>query len=198
MIKCTRRYLQGLQPELHRYAQSTFHEGTHRQAPGDSTPWKDISSPINRLRAWWLAPAAKGSFLSAWCLAIVIGVYCVVLQQDAKRTYILNSSILRNLHEETLRADANQERIDHLSRVLKHLYKMGKIKDDTFKSLDDPPKTTCSEAIDYETELCRERARSEIIQERNDALVRELFNERQVALNLRHENELLKKNLKRG
>lgn len=197
MIKWTTRRLQGFQPELHRYSQSTFHEGTHRQAPGDSTPWRDISSPINRLRAWWLAPAAKGSFLSAWCLAVVIGAYCIALQQDAKRTYILNSAILRNLHEETLRADANQERADHFSRVLKHLYKTGNIKDSTLKKLDVSSSATSCEAIDYETELCRERARAELIQERNDALVQELFNERQAFLKVQRENNLLKKNLKK-
>lgn len=196
MIKGSQRYLQGLQPELHRYAQSTFHEGTHRQAPGDSTPWKDVSSPISRLRAWWLAPAAKGSFLSAWCLAIVISIYCVVLQQDAKRTYILNSTLLRNLHEETLRADANQERVNHFSRVIKNLYKLGKIKNDTFKEVHGCEASAFSQVVDYETELCREQARAELLQERNDSLVQELYNERQLSLKLQRENNLFKKNLK--
>lgn len=198
MLKYTRRYFQGIQPELHRYAQSTFHDGTHRQAPGDSTPWRDTSSPISRIRAWWLAPAAKGSVMAAWCMAIILGAYCVTLQQDAKRTYLLNSVILRNLHEETLRADANKERVDQFSRVIKHLYKIGKLKENTFKDLETSDiSSSNSKSIDYETELCKERARSELVHERNQALVKELFNERQTNMKLSKENQRLAAELER-
>ncbi|RNE97338.1 hypothetical protein TraAM80_09370 [Trypanosoma rangeli] len=96
--------------DAHRYEQTTFHEGTHRQAPGDSTPWRDFSPPLNRFKGWWLAPAAKGSMIAAWCLTVVIGAYCFSIQQDAKGTYLLINVLLRTLHEEALRADANQER----------------------------------------------------------------------------------------
>eukprot|EP00796_Vickermania_ingenoplastis_P005248 gene5248-3759_t len=200
MLKLSWKRLQGFQPELHRYSQSTFHDGTHRQAPGDSTPWKDASSPISRLRAWWLAPAAKGSVMGAWGIAIIMGIYCVSLQQDAKRTYLLNSVILRNLHEQTLRADVNNEKSEELARVLKGLYKEGKLRGTKGLGVEGLEGTTANEeamrgksALDYETELCKVRARSELLHERNQKLLNELSHERSLNAKLEKEKKIYSK-----
>lgn len=159
--------------QQHRYTHATFHDGTHRQAPGDSTPWRDVSSPINYFKAWWLAPAAKGSIVAAWSICIVLGVYCGALQQDAKRTYLINTVLLRDLHSETLRADSNAERLSQYESAavqsFKEEEKGGKRK-----------KSTVS-VTNYEAELCRERARSELVHERNEALVAELAKERKIS-----------------
>lgn len=197
MLRRSWKCFQGIQPELHRYSQSTFHDGTHRQAPGDSTPWRDTSSPINRIRGWWMAPAAKGSVTAAWCFVIVIGAYCISLQQDAKRTYLLNTSILRELHEETLRADVNSERTERLAGVVKHLYKMGKLKDKKYSELKDFESGRPS-IIDYETELCKERARSESLYERNQLLTKELSELRMQNLRLSAEKERLLVEVQKG
>lgn len=185
---------QGFQPELHRYAQATFHEGTHRQAPGDSTPWRDVSSPVNRFRGWWLAPAAKGSVIAAWCLTFVIGTYCFSIQQDAKGTYLLNNVLLRNLHEETQRADANQQRAAELQEAMQqHLSQEKDRKKSTaaLRAFADSSEKMKAGLINYELELTRERTRAEEIHKRNQGLVDELVKVRQELAQAKNDNRIL-------
>lgn len=123
--------------------------------------------------------------MAGWAIAIILGAYCVSLHQDAKRTYLLNSVILRNLHEETLRADANGERLKHSTDVIKHLYKTNpqklKVKSDANSPI-----------ADYEVELAKRNAESELTHERNKALVEELFRQRQKNLLLEQEIKKLR------
>lgn len=194
MLRKSARLWQGLQPELHRYSQATFHEGTHRQAPGDSTPWRDVSSPVNRFRAWWLAPAAKGSVIAAWCLTIVVGGYCFSIQQDAKGTYLLNNVLLRNLHEESQRANANEERAGELQEAIRQYLseetnrKRNSSKLQEFAKSSDEIKAGI---VNYELELARERGRADAIHERNQDLVKELTAVRQEMAQVRRDNATL-------
>lgn len=178
----SRRINLNASPEIHRFSQSTFHEGSHRQAPGDSTPWRDVSTPYHKVKAWWLAPAAKGSIIAAWSIAVVIFTYAYSLQQDAKATYMLNNVLLRNLHQESLRADANQARADELQIAVKaKLVNEEQKKAGLKKSLEqcaDSKAELQQGIVNYELELAKERSRSEIVHERNQALVAELINVR--------------------
>lgn len=185
---------QGFQPELHRYAQATFHEGTHRQAPGDSTPWRDVSSPVNRFRAWWLAPAAKGGVIAAWCLTFVIGTYCFSIQQDAKGTYLLNNVLLRNLHEETQRADANQQRAAQFQEAMRqHLSEEKDRKKSTQKLREyvDSSEKIKAGIVNYELELSRERIRADETHKRNQGLVEELIRVRRDLSQAQNDNRAL-------
>ncbi|KAG5492586.1 hypothetical protein JKF63_01165 [Porcisia hertigi] len=193
-MKKSRRLSQGIQPELHRYAQATFHEGTHRQAPGDSTPWRDVSSPVNRLRAWWLAPAAKGSVIAAWSLTCVVGAYCFSIQQDAKGTYLLNNVLLRNLHEESQRANANEERSRELQEAMRqYLSEETTRKRSTAKLEEYAASSEKMKAgiVNYELELARERARADATHGRNQQLVGELISLRQQMLQVQKDNNTL-------
>ena len=164
--------------DLHRYSHATFHDGAHRQAPGDSTPWRDAASPFNKVKAWWIAPAAKGSIIAAWSVTMVIGSYCYALQQDAKSTYMLNNVLLRNLHQESLRADANEDRASELQQAVKSkIIKEEKMKIDhksSLKQCSDSKEELRSGLVNYELELSRERARSDVVHDRNQLLVKEL------------------------
>ncbi|KPI85177.1 hypothetical protein ABL78_5765 [Leptomonas seymouri] len=194
MIRKSGRLWQGFQPELHRYSQATFHEGTHRLAPGDSTPWRDVSSPINRLRAWWLAPAAKGSVIAAWCLTFVVGAYCFSIQQDAKGTYLLNNVLLRNLHEESQRANANEERASELQEAVRQYLSEDasrKRNSSRLKEYADFSEGIKTGIVNYELELARERGRADAIQERNQDLVKELISARQEMAQVRKDNATL-------
>ncbi|CCW72269.1 unnamed protein product [Phytomonas sp. Hart1] len=192
MRKCC-KFQQGIIPELHRYAQSTFHEGTHRQSPGDSTPWRDSSSPINRLRAWWLAPMAKGSIIAAWSITLAFGTYCFSIQEDAKGTYLLNNVLLRSLHDEIKRADANQQRVSELEETMKQYLeeneenekssKLNKIKASNEKGT--------TGLINYELQLSREKYRGDQIHARNQHLVEEIAKLRQEMLKSNEETNLL-------
>ncbi|KPA86098.1 putative mitochondrial hypothetical protein [Leptomonas pyrrhocoris] len=194
MLRKSARLCQGIQPELHRYSQATFHEGTHRQAPGDSTPWRDVSSPINRFRAWWLAPAAKGSVIAAWCLTFVVGAYCFSIQQDAKGTYLLNNVLLRNLHEESQRANANEERAGELQEAIRQYLSRETGRKSNLSKLNEY--VTSSEElksgiVNYELELARERGRADALHERNQDLVKELMSVRQEIAQIRKDNATL-------
>lgn len=194
MLRKTIRLRQGIQPELHRYSQSTFHEGTHRQAPGDSTPWRDISSPVNRFRGWWLAPAAKGSVIAAWCLTFVIGTYCFSIQQDAKGTYLLNNVLLRNLHEESQRADANAERASELQEAMRQYLadeNERKRSSAALKEYVSSSERVKTGLVNYELELSRERARGNATHERNQELVKELLALRQELAQVKRDNGVL-------
>lgn len=185
---------QGTQPDLHRYSQATFHDGTHRQAPGDSTPWRDVSSPVNRLRAWWLAPAAKGSVIAAWCLTCVVGAYCFSIQQDAKGTYLLNNVLLRNLHEESQRADANQERAGELQEAMRqYLAQESDRKKSAAKLAEFAQSSEKMKAgiVNYELELVRERNRADATHQRNQELVKELITVRQAMAEVQKDNATL-------
>ncbi|CBH14851.1 hypothetical protein, conserved [Trypanosoma brucei gambiense DAL972] len=165
-------------PESHRYAKATFHEGVHRQAPGDSTPWRDVASPLNRFKMWWLAPAAKGTMTAAWCMTIVMGAYCFSIQQDAKGTYLLNNVLLRTLHEEAMRADANQERANELQEYLKQ--RLEKLEAGGKAASRNMGGDAVKEGlINHELEISRERVRSDTIHQRNQQLVDELLKVRQ-------------------
>ncbi|EAN92854.1 hypothetical protein C3747_1g827 [Trypanosoma cruzi] len=194
-MNLTSSFLMGGQPDVHRYAQATFHEGTHRQAPGDSTPWRDVSSPLNRLRGWWLAPAAKGSMIAAWSVTLVLGAYCFFIQQDAKGTYLLNNVLLRTLHEETLRADANQERASELRELMKKRNVQEEIRNEehlkAVKGFEEYDKTMKKGIINHELELSRERARADAVHERNRELVSELLGVRQELTRVKKENKTL-------
>ena len=107
-----------LQVSWHRYSSATFHDGAHRQAPGDSTPWVDSSHPYNRIKAWFVAPAARGAIIGAWSLTCVMAAYSYSVAHDVQRVYSLNVLIMKNLHEETLRADANEEKVVELQRAI--------------------------------------------------------------------------------
>lgn len=118
MLRKTLIRRQHVHPETGRYSQATFHDGAHRQAPGDSTPWRDTSNPLLKLRTWWMAPAAKGSIVAAWSCTAVVFSYCWSLQIDAKGTYTMNNVLLRNLHQEAVRADASEERARSMQVLL--------------------------------------------------------------------------------
>ncbi|ESL10093.1 hypothetical protein TRSC58_02178 [Trypanosoma rangeli SC58] len=185
----------GGQPDAHRYAQATFHEGTHRQAPGDSTPWRDFSSPLNRFKGWWLAPAAKGSMIAAWSVTIVLSAYCFSIQQDAKGTYLLNNVLLRTLHEEALRADASQERALELKKSMKKQLlqeeRRGQEKLQAIKGFEEYSKSMRKGLINYEVELSRESARADALHARNQELVSELHGVRQELTWVKKENTTL-------
>lgn len=190
-----KRFNLNISPEVHRFSQSTFHEGSHRQAPGDSTPWRDVATPYHKLKAWWLAPAAKGSIIAAWSIAVVIFTYAYSLQQDAKATYMLNNVLLRNLHQESLRADANQTRADELQLAVKaKLVSEAEKKANLKKTLEqcaDSKVELQQGIVNYELELAKEKARSEIAQERNQALVAELLNVRSELQRMKKDNTAL-------
>jgi hypothetical protein len=184
-----------INPDMHRYSQSTFHEGAHRQAPGDSTPWRDAGAPYHRIKSWWLAPAAKGSMIAAWGITLILGTYCYSLQQDAKSTYMLNNVLLRNLHQESLRADASEERAKELQLAVKSRI----AKDDQIKSNYKANLQNCADSqenlkkglVNYELELSREKARTDIVQDRNQNLVRELHQIRTELSNVKKDNQTL-------
>ncbi|EPY33219.1 hypothetical protein STCU_02166 [Strigomonas culicis] len=179
---------------MHRYAQATFHEGTHRLAPGDSTPWRDTSSPINRLKGWWLAPAAKGSVIAAWCVTFVIATYCFTIQQDAKGTYLLNNVLLRNLHEETQRADASEQRASSLQDAMRQMFASEKKKHSNLEKLEqyrESGEKIKAGLVNYELELSRERARADTLYERNQNLIVEMTRVRQEMTRLKSDNETL-------
>lgn len=185
---------QGFQPELHRYSQSTFHEGGHRQAPGDSTPWRDASSPINRFKGWWLAPAAKGSVIAAWCITLVLGTYCYSIQYDAKGTYLLNTVLLRNLHEETQRADSNERRASELQEVVKQLAtSSSSVKTKSIST----STAQLSDAAALRLELSREQTHADSVQKRNEELVRELAKVRQEVVRSEETNRSLRAEIDR-
>lgn len=194
MFRKSTRLWQGIQPELHRYSQATFHEGSHRQAPGDSTPWRDVSSPINRFRGWWLAPAAKGSVIAAWCLTFVVGAYCFSIQQDAKGTYLLNNVLLRNLHEESQRANANEERAEELQEVVRQYLaeeSNRKRNSSKLKEYVNSSDEIRAGIVNYELELARERGRADATHKRNQDLVKELLTVRQEVAQVRKDNATL-------
>ncbi len=184
-----------INPDMHRYGQSTFHEGAHRQAPGDSTPWRDAGAPMHRIRSWWLAPAAKGSMIAAWGITLVLGTYCYSLQQDAKTTYMLNNVLLRNLHQESLRADASEGRAKELQLAVKTRV----AKDDEIKSNIKANLKQCADSqtelkkglVNYELELAREKARSDIIQDRNQDLVKAMHLIRTELTSVKKDNQTL-------
>lgn len=185
-MRVSRFERQGFQQELHRYAQATFHEGSHRQAPGDSTPWRDVSSPINRFRGWWLAPTAKGSILAAWTVTLVLGAYCFSLQQDANGTYLLNNVLLRSLHEEARRADANAQRVKELQAVVQQQlssptkarggwFRWYSTATSTSHTAVNAPTSSGTAVTNHELEIVRERTRAEQMGERNTRLVAALI-----------------------
>ncbi|KEG14402.1 hypothetical protein DQ04_00491220 [Trypanosoma grayi] len=194
-MRLTAPFRMGVQPDSHRYAQATFHDGTHRQAPGDSTPWRDAATPLNRIKGWWLAPAAKGSMIAAWCITIVLGTYCFSIQQDAKGTYLLNNVLLRTLHEEALRADANQERAAELQEFMKKRQedqeKVNKSNMNVVKKYEEFSERLKNGLVNYELELSRERARADAVHDRNQELVSELLKVRQELVQVRKENKTL-------
>ncbi|KAG5467292.1 hypothetical protein CUR178_00934 [Leishmania enriettii] len=194
MMKKSARLWQGIKSDLHRYSHATFHEGTHRQAPGDSTPWRDVSSPVNRLRAWWLSPVAKGSVVAAWCLTCVVGAYCFSIQQDAKGTYLLNNVLLRNLHEESQRANANAERAGKLQEAMRqYLSEETNRKQSTTKLAEDVVfRESMKEGIvNYELELARERGRADATHECNQQLAQELMSLRREIAQVQKDNVTL-------
>ncbi|AYU82976.1 hypothetical protein conserved [Leishmania donovani] len=194
MMRKSARLWQGIQPELHRYSHATFHEGTHRQAPGDSTPWRDVSSPVNRFRAWWLAPAAKGSVIAAWCLTCVIGAYCFSIQQDAKGTYLLNNVLLRNLHEESQRANANEGRAGELQEAMRQYLSEEKSRKRSAAKLEEyvaSSEKMKAGIVNYELELVRERGRADAAHERNQQLLRELMSVRREMAQVQKDNATL-------
>ncbi|EPY30170.1 hypothetical protein AGDE_09578 [Angomonas deanei] len=185
---------------MHRYAQATFHEGTHRMAPGDSSPWRDASSPVNRIKGWWLAPAAKGSVIAAWCVTFVLGTYCFSIQQDAKGTYLLNNVLLRNLHEESQRADANQQRAAELQEAMKqHLsqHEKNKKTNDKIKEYKSSLEEVKAGIVNYELELAREKLRADTNHERSQNLVNELIAVRQQIAALQKDNKILTQEIER-
>ncbi|CAD2216882.1 hypothetical protein AGDE_12107 [Angomonas deanei] len=200
MFKILRILRQGSQPDMHRYAQATFHEGTHRMAPGDSSPWRDASSPVNRIKGWWLAPAAKGSVIAAWCVTFVLGTYCFSIQQDAKGTYLLNNVLLRNLHEESQRADANQQRAAELQEAMKqHLsqHEKNKKTNDKIKEYKSSLEEVKAGIVNYELELAREKLRADTNHERSQNLVNELIAVRQQIAALQKDNKILTQEIER-
>lgn len=178
MIRRSRVWRSMTDPEKGRFSQSTFHDGAHRQAPGDSTPWKDTSTPLLRLRAWWMAPASKGSIVAAWTSTFVVASYCYTLQVDAKGTYLMNNTLLGNLHHEVIRADANEERVQGLQNVIKEKEaQKADMRQSHSKSIaqcNDSKEELRTGLNSYETELARERARGELTRERNAQLVQEM------------------------
>lgn len=116
----------------------------------------------------------------------------MTLQQDAKRTYLLNSVLLRNLHEETLRADANTDRVQEMNTAMKHLHQRGELEGNHTVP------GSNSARVNYETELCKERVRSEVLHERNQLLVGELAKERQLNSKLQAEKSELQRLLSKG
>nr|CCC93211.1 unnamed protein product [Trypanosoma congolense IL3000] len=192
-MRRTLLYLMIIPPESHRYSKATFHEGAHRQAPGDSTPWRDAASPLNRAKMWWIAPAAKGTMTAAWCMTAVIGAYCFSIQQDAKGTYLLNNVLLRTLHEEALRADANQERARDLQESVKRKHGEEECDEKFMTTRNQEVKknyTSDGNVINYELEISRERARSDVVHDRNQQLASELHSVRQELAHVRRDYAL--------
>nr|CCC50914.1 conserved hypothetical protein [Trypanosoma vivax Y486] len=198
-MRCTSFLSMVTQLESHRYAKATFHEGVHRQAPGDSTPWRDVASPINRIKMWWLTPAAKGSMTAAWCMAIITGAYCFSIQQDTKETYLLNNVLMRALHDETLRANANEERVGELQEaVRKHVGKLEMKKSCKFvDSKNESVGAAAQGHINHEIELVRERMRADVVHERNQQLVNELHKVRLALAQVNKENIQLRGEVER-
>ena len=187
--------------EQGRFSQSTFHDGVHRQAPGDSTPWKDTSTPLLRLRAWWMAPASKGSIIAAWTSTFLVSSYCYTLQVDARGTYLMNNTLLGNLHHEVIRADASEERVQGLQGVIKEKEAqkkdMSKSHSKSIAQCNDSKEELRSGLNNYETELARERARGELTRERNAQLVQEMNTLRIELYQLRKQKAVLEESVVR-
>ena len=91
---------------------------------------------------------------------------------------MLNNVLLRNLHQESLRADANEDRASELQQAVKSkIIKEEKMKIDhksSLKQCSDSKEELRSGLVNYELELSRERARSDVVHDRNQLLVKEL------------------------
>ena len=186
--------LLGLNP-LHRYSESTFHDGGHRQAPGDSIPWKDSAIPINRIKQWWFTPAGKGSMLISWAITMSLGMYCMQLSADSKINYRTNNMLVRQLHIETRRADMHQERAKELYQsVVSTVEKEANSKVTHKKSLQectDSKDELQGSVVNFSGELSRERARNDLQQKRNQGLVSELIAVRTELAEVKRENTRL-------
>lgn len=133
--------------------------------------------------------------IAAWGITLVLGTYCYSLQQDAKSTYMLNNVLLRNLHQESLRADASEERAKELQLAVKTRV----AKDDQIKANYKSNLKQCSDSqedlknglVNYELELAREKARTDIVQDRNQNLVKEMHLLRTELISVKKDNQTL-------
>jgi hypothetical protein len=163
---------------IHRYSNATFHDGGHRQSPGDTIPWKDQQMPINRLKAWWFTPAAKGSLLVSWSITLALFTYTYQLSMDSKMNYKANNYLVRNLHQESRRADMHEERAKELyeavvATVSKEVAS-SKTHKKSLQSCNDSKEELQGTVVNFSGELSRERARNDVVHQRNQALVKEM------------------------
>ena len=112
---------------------------------------------------------------------------------------MLNTILLRNLHQETLRADANEQRLKELEEITNAQAKLEiGMKDahgNEISQRDTVNKDLKKGIINYELERNREQMRSKVIHERNQLLVTEMADLRAEVNVLRKENETLKRKI---
>jgi hypothetical protein len=201
----------GKNPNIHRHAESTFHEGAHREPPTPTRkPWKDKMAPLQVLRMTLMSPTSRGSHMWSFGALCVVGYYAFCLSYDIKAHYLMNNNLHRELHiqrvktmnfeERTLQLEklleeaavkvpaANFKRDDEASKILEK-------SQDSQKGVPPPLPSPTAEsaaasmtATNYEFELARERVRAKELSRQHQNLVHELAD-------VRAENSKLKKQL---
>lgn len=107
---------------------------------------------------------------------------------------MLNNVLLRNLHEESQRANANEERAGELQAAIRQYLseetsrKKNSAKLKEYVTSSDEIKAGI---VNYELELVRERGRADALHERNQELVKELTKVRQEMREVKRDNATL-------
>lgn len=203
MLRKTLRRLDTASPhsfsDINRYSNVTFASGVHRESPLQTKVYDSPTRPLERLKHFWFTPTARGTLLASWTFTGVIALYCFAMEQENRATYMLNTVLLRNLHQETLRADASEQRLKQLEGVVelqaRNEVQLKQTLDTEVTQISEINKDLKRGIVNYELERNRERARAKIIHERNQQLVKEMADLRAESSSLKKENEVLRKAL---
>ncbi len=189
----------GKNPAIHRHAESTFHEGAHREPPSPSRkPWKDKMSPLSMWKMMLLQPQSRGSHIWSLGALCIVGYYAFCISFDIKAHYLMNSNLHRELHLQRCKTMNYEERCNQLEKLLeevaikvppakfieeeKERQKLREKSQDATKGVPPPlPSSSTANnnsnglsATQYEFELARERSRSKALNVQHQQLVHEL------------------------
>ena len=187
----------GKNPNIHRHAESTFADGTHREAPTPTRkPWKDKMAPLEVMRMVLTTPTSRGSHIWSFGALCVIGYYAFCLSYDIKAHYLMNNNLHRELHIQRVKTMNYEERTLQLEKLLEEAAvkvpaakfkkdddasKIHEKSQDSMKGIPPPLPSPTSEsasatmtATNYEFELARERVRAKELSRQHQTLVYEL------------------------
>jgi hypothetical protein len=172
--RCLRRLQVDSNPEMHRFAEGTFKDGAHRNAPNKAhQAWSDVRSPLARIKMWAVIPQTTLSVAIAWSSSLVLFYYSFCLGMDARSTYLANNCLQRELHVSTAQAVSLEKRLNATQTELDGLRSGGKGAGGASVAMQQSSSTDAG-LTNYEYELRTERSRNKHLVERNSHLVGEL------------------------